>query len=171
MQPQRTSQDRLVAAGAGAVGALAVALGSLLPAFDPGLLPALQGNTLVQASTGIYLLFAAVIAFRVYRAFTGRYQPGWLMFLGVWVGGWLVYDATTMTWVNPVSSASFVPAPGIGVYVVGLGAILTIGSGLALWRIGRSEAAQDTIAPQPARTRGAQTSALSAWASEIDRGK
>jgi hypothetical protein len=76
-----------------------------------------------------------------------------------------------MTWVNPVSSESFVPAPGIGVYVVGLGAILTIGSGLALWRIGRSEAAQDTIAPQPARTRGAQTSALSAWASEIDRGK
>lgn len=163
MQPQRTSQDRLVAASAGAVGALAVALGSLLPAFDPGVLPGLQGNTLVQASTGVYLLFAAVIAFRAYRAFTGRYRPAWLIFLGVWVGGWLVYDATTMTWVNPVNNESFVPAPGIGVYVVGLGAILTMGSGVALWRIGRSDAERETTAPQPTGASGRQAQKLSAW--------
>lgn len=164
-------QDRVVAAAAGGVGALAIAIGSLLPAFDPGVLPNLQANTLVQASNGFYLLFAAIIAFRVYRAFAGRYGPGWLIFLGVWVGGWLINDATTMTWVNSLTREEFVPAPGIGIYVVGFGAVLTVGSGVALWRLGRQEGRENTLRPSTPGTRGAQANALSAWANEVENSK
>lgn len=133
MKLDTTNQDRLVAAVAGGLGAVTIIIGSLLPAFNPHGFGALQENTLIQSSYGIYPLFGLLIAWRVYRTYTDRQHPFWIMLAALWTGAWVVIDAVTTEY--GTGAQAWIPGPGIGCFVVGFGCLVAVFAGYALWKL------------------------------------
>jgi hypothetical protein len=151
------AQDQLVAAIVGWIGAALILLGTILPERESSVFSGVQSNTLIQSGDGIfYAVVALVIAWRVYRTWTNRDKAAWVLFGGVWTGGWLVFDWINGAKIYPVidgqvdtSAAPEIAAAGIGLYVVALGAILVIGCGIALLATSRQTAPAVPVAAAP----------------------
>ena len=134
------SQDRLVAAVVGWIGAALLIVGTLLPARESTVFSGVADNTLIQSGRGIFYIAAGLaVAWRVYRTFTNRDKAGWVIFAGVWAAAWLAYDWTHGAEIYPViggqldtTVAPEIAAAGIGLYVIALGSLLSFASGVAL---------------------------------------
>lgn len=156
MQEQRT-QDRLVAAIVGWLGVLVILAGLFLPYVENDL--AYSENSIVQsdaAGAAVIAGLALLVAWRMYRVFTYRGRPLWIIVVAAFVGinlG-LAWSDLTLYPVNPDGSLDMSqPSPGtagIGLYVIALGVLVTVGAGIGLLRLSdAAEVVEESSRPTP----------------------
>ena len=85
-----SNQDRIVASVVGWLGALTIIIGTLLPAVNVG---APSGESLIHSTDDVILAAGGVlVAWRVYRTFTHRDHPAWIVWRSVVLGAILAVD-------------------------------------------------------------------------------
>ena len=133
------AQDRTVAAVVGWLGALTVIIGTMLPAVSVG---AFSGESMIHSTDGVVMaVLALVVAWRVYRTFTLREHPAWIVWPALVIGGILAYDWNTNVTSVRIDELDITVArsAGTGLYVIALGVVLALASGIALWRLKRAD--------------------------------
>jgi hypothetical protein len=141
--------------GIALVGAAALVIGVFLPRAEfPGLLP-IQRNSLIQSDLGwVFLLFAVAIAADTYRSWkTGRAPRTSFFLVGLLALGGAVLagrsDALRLQLIRIDGSADaptgVVGSPGIGVFVVGAGALLVLLGGWLMHREPVQVATDDSV--------------------------
>ena len=137
-----STQDRTVAAVIGWLGALTAIIGTLLPSVSVGVF---SGPALIHSADGVVIaVLALVVAWRVYRTFTDRAHPAWIIAPALGASVLLAYD-----WNDALQSVrvdaldlTVTRSAGTGLYVIALGLALTWGAAAWLWSIRRDTASR-----------------------------
>jgi hypothetical protein len=122
-------------------GVVAAIVAVFLPFVDAkGPLP-IQGNTLIQRGEGIVIVILAVVAvLALYRRITGARWWWATAAIGVVLLAVVVYTGVNRPETSyslggrTITSTIEKPAPGVGIYLAGIGAVLITVGGLALPR-------------------------------------
>lgn len=135
-----------MAAIVGGLGVVLVLLSQVLPVSeDTGTFGGATENTIVESdptSAAIMTALALVVAWRVYRTYTEREKPIWILVPAVFIAINLAVVWNSALTLYPLlpdgsldTSAPTSASAGIALYIAALGVLFCLASGAALWNI------------------------------------